>query len=310
MASNGVEEHREVEFKTVDSLTLRGKVYAAAERGPAVIITPGLNFPALNLYLDVAAAFQRAGVTALVYDNRCVGASDGEPRGESDPVKQIGDLHEAVSFVRRLPTVDPKRIALWGYSLSGACALSAAALDRRVKAVVAVCPAQPLDVENAARRNRYLALAIQDRESRARGNDPLTLPFVGLGDADDAVFNFRLFFGTDPGMMDPEVAVEGLEKAVPGYNNQIPVRALANIAAWSFRHLLPFIGNIPVLQVEAGDEELEYIKRQYGPVFEALVGPKERVVVPGKGHMDILSQDERFAGTVKVMSDFVLKHLG
>lgn len=34
---------RDVEFKTLDGLTLRGRLYATAGRRPAVVITPGVR---------------------------------------------------------------------------------------------------------------------------------------------------------------------------------------------------------------------------------------------------------------------------
>jgi hypothetical protein len=35
--------HEEVEFKTLDGLTLRGWLYPASKRGPGIIITPGVS---------------------------------------------------------------------------------------------------------------------------------------------------------------------------------------------------------------------------------------------------------------------------
>jgi hypothetical protein len=35
--------HEEVEFKTVDGLTLRGWLYPAAQKGPAMIVMPGVS---------------------------------------------------------------------------------------------------------------------------------------------------------------------------------------------------------------------------------------------------------------------------
>ena len=32
-----------VEFKTMDGITLRGDLYSAGQRGPAVILTPGVS---------------------------------------------------------------------------------------------------------------------------------------------------------------------------------------------------------------------------------------------------------------------------
>jgi hypothetical protein len=35
--------HEDVEFKTLDGLTLRGWLYPASKRGPGIIITPGVS---------------------------------------------------------------------------------------------------------------------------------------------------------------------------------------------------------------------------------------------------------------------------
>jgi hypothetical protein len=35
--------HEEVEFKTLDKLTLKGWLYPASERGPGIVLTPGVS---------------------------------------------------------------------------------------------------------------------------------------------------------------------------------------------------------------------------------------------------------------------------
>jgi hypothetical protein len=40
---------------------------------------------------DVAAWFQQQGVTSLLYDNRAIGVSDGEPRNDVNPSKLVED---------------------------------------------------------------------------------------------------------------------------------------------------------------------------------------------------------------------------
>lgn len=39
---------KDVEFQTLDGLTLRGWLFEAAERGPAIIMTPGVSEPVLT----------------------------------------------------------------------------------------------------------------------------------------------------------------------------------------------------------------------------------------------------------------------
>ena len=40
--------HQDVEFKTLDGLTIRGWLYPAKSRGPAIIITPGVSWENLS----------------------------------------------------------------------------------------------------------------------------------------------------------------------------------------------------------------------------------------------------------------------
>jgi hypothetical protein len=77
----------------------------------------------------------RIPITALVYDNRCTGASDGYPRFELLPSLQMSDLQDAITYAQSLEEVDPEKIALWGTSYSGGNVLEVAAFDHRVKAV-------------------------------------------------------------------------------------------------------------------------------------------------------------------------------
>ena len=265
-----------------------------------------LNFPKNQLYASVAESFQRAGYTTLVYDPRGVGTSDGQPRGDISPVKQTEDYHDAVTFMKSQRTVDGKKIALWGYSLSAAEALAAAALDRRVKLVMAICPAVPFDMEHAAKRSRFLSQAMRDRESRARGNPPLCLPFIGDSD-DGPLFNYRRFRG----MADAEYdAVQDGLAAIPHFRNEITIQTFYNMIAWSFHHQLPLVSPTPVLQINAGEEELPYLKKEYDIIFDKLQSPKQLHVEPDSGHMDILIGDEKFAALMKVQIAFVEKYFG
>lgn len=84
--------------------------------------------------------FARAGIAVLAFDYRYWGDSSGSPRQTLDPFKQVEDFLAAVSFARTLPNVDPSRVAVWGTAFSGGHALSAAAKDSGIAAVVAQGP--------------------------------------------------------------------------------------------------------------------------------------------------------------------------
>src|SRR5206468_1664759 len=66
-----------------------------------------------------AERFAAAGFGVLAFDFRNFGESEGAPRQVARIADQLADWQAAVAFAGRLPGVDPDRIALWGFSLSG-----------------------------------------------------------------------------------------------------------------------------------------------------------------------------------------------
>ncbi|KAK2766852.1 hypothetical protein FQN54_006166 [Arachnomyces sp. PD_36] len=99
--------HEDVEFKTIDELTLRDSLYPSAPRGAGVIMTSEIK----TLLREVAESFQRNGVTALIYDSRSIGLGDGLPRNEIDFMKQVEDYFDALIWLAKHPLVDPSRVA-------------------------------------------------------------------------------------------------------------------------------------------------------------------------------------------------------
>lgn len=242
---------------------------------------------------DVAQAFQQAGVTALIYDGRCTGESDGLPRQEIDPRKLMEDYSDALTFMRRQTCVDPARIALWGFSFTGMIALNAAALDKRAKSVIAVCPLT--DFSYGGRKAKVLTKAIKDRESQLQGNEPFTLPVLteqgqnpagfGVGTAEE---DFKLILSA--------------EKTAPNYKNFTTLQTYYHIAAWQ-----PF-GNLPMiscatLMLTPENDRISLAENQ-GEIFGTISGRKKQHIEPGKGHMDILSGDS-FARLMAMQCEFL-----
>ena len=84
--------------------------------------------------------FSRAGYVVLAIDYRSFGESEGEPRGQLFPLNQVEDFRNGVSFLQRAEGVSRDRIGIWGTSNSGGTVIYAAAVDPRIKAVVAQVP--------------------------------------------------------------------------------------------------------------------------------------------------------------------------
>ncbi|GKT45910.1 polyketide transferase af380 [Colletotrichum spaethianum] len=133
---------RDVEFKTYDGIKLRGTLFPAGENTPCIIMNSGASvlFLSINFLPDFAVRFQAAGITALIYDNRCLGDSEGSPRDEVDPLLQTRDYFDAFCYATTLPEVDANKIVYWGSSMSGGTALVAAALNKNIAAVVVQVP--------------------------------------------------------------------------------------------------------------------------------------------------------------------------
>lgn len=137
-----------VTFQTVDKVALRGLFYtpsnSAAAKLPCVVLSHGFSAVKEQGLTAVAEYFTtHHPLACLVYDNRGFGESDareGAPRLEVDAAAQMSDISDAITYCQTRPEVDPERIGIWGSSFSGANVLWVAAVDRRVKAVVAQAP--------------------------------------------------------------------------------------------------------------------------------------------------------------------------
>ena len=133
---------RDIEFNA-DGVTLRGWFYTPDQgKGPFPCVVMAHGFSGTKeMTLDrFAEVFAAAGLAVLVYDNRNLGSSGGEPRSEIDPTWQRRDYRTAISYAQLQPEVDPARIGIWGTSYTGGTVCAVAAIDRRVKAVVSQVP--------------------------------------------------------------------------------------------------------------------------------------------------------------------------
>jgi dienelactone hydrolase len=118
----------DVEFDSQGTI-LRGWRYRpdGAGRHPAIVMAHGMT-AVKEMFLDeYATRFCRAGFAVLVYDHPSFGASDGTPRQNPDPHRQIQGYRDAIGWMRSDPTVDSLRIGVWGSSFSGGEVIALAA---------------------------------------------------------------------------------------------------------------------------------------------------------------------------------------
>jgi dienelactone hydrolase len=167
----------------------------AGTKSACVVLANGFSGTRDWILPDFARRFAAIGCSAFAFDYRCLGDSEGTPRQVIDLEGQRSDLRAALAFVRREPRVDPARIVLWGTSLGGSHALTIAAEDPSLAALILNMPA--LDVvaganleakrkrqgvsraRTAAITIKLLLTALRDKVASARGKGPIYLEVYG-----------------------------------------------------------------------------------------------------------------------------------
>ena len=134
----------EVRFRSEDGLECIGTLYRPdgdqTSPLPCVVMGNGVSMTRRDGVPRFAERFAGSGFAALAFDFRHLGDSAGEPRHLIDYKRQCADFRAAVSFARSSHGLDPRRIALWGFSLGGGVALACAIDDADLAAAVLLCP--------------------------------------------------------------------------------------------------------------------------------------------------------------------------
>ncbi|OCK75397.1 peptidase S15 [Lepidopterella palustris CBS 459.81] len=281
-----------IEFKTLSGVTLRGWLYPAEKRGPGIILSAGFNMPKDVVVPDIAEWYQQRGFTALIFDTYGIGASDGEPRHDSDMQRRVDDFIDSVTWLSQNPLVDPEKIAVWGLCFDGNIMLATAASDRRIAAVVAVAPM--IDVTgDPERREAILELGLADRAGQLAGEEPVYLPLVD----EDGVTPLGQFLGNFFTTMDNmKMPIE----------NRVTAHTYMRCLNWNILHLLPKISPTPVIMVTPELDQVFPAERQK-EAFDMLGEPKEHCVIVKKNHFDWMFGD--MDNVFNKQLNFLKKHM-
>jgi pimeloyl-ACP methyl ester carboxylesterase len=133
-----------------------------------------------------ATRFNAHGFSVLAFDYRRLGESQGTPRQTIRVRDQLADWKAAIATARALPEVEPDRIALWGFSLSGGHVFKVAARHDVAAAIAQTPTADGLAATPNALRHETLSvifrmpiLAVLDTLRGAFRRPPLTVPLAG-----------------------------------------------------------------------------------------------------------------------------------
>lgn len=298
-------DRKNVEF-SAEGVLLRGWFYqpsgsgsesGSGEKRPTIIMAHGFSAQKehhLDQYAQLFAG--RGKFNVLLYDHRHWGESDGLPRFEIDPEEQVRDFRHAITFAETLPEVDKGRIGLWGTSFSGGHVLVVAAIDRRVKAVVAQVPFVD-GFENFRRRTRPEVIPFveekfhQDRRRRAAGEDPEMLAVVAESFKEKAVI--------------PGPRAYRFFTSVAGYPNKVTLRSLEMSRDYVPLNFVSRISPTPLLVVASLGDVITPTDLQLA-AFEGALAPKELITLKGD-HFS--AYQEEFDMAAHGALEFFLKHL-
>ncbi|MNU56158.1 Alpha/beta hydrolase family protein [compost metagenome] len=281
-------DHQKVTFKNRYGLTLAGDLYLPKDRTDrplAALVVSGpfgaVKEQSSGLYAQTMA---ERGFAALAFDPSFTGESGGEPRNVASPDINTEDFSAAVDFLGLHPVVDRERIGLIGICGWGGMALNAAAVDKRVKAVVAVTMYDMTRVMSRGyndsvtpeQRTQTLEQLSRKRWEDAEAGTPAYQP------------PYNVLRGGEPQFMadyaDYYMTPRGYHSRAVNSGN-----AWTQTNALSFMNmpLLTYIQEIaprPILLIHGEKAHSRYFSET---AYAAAAEPKALMIIPGANHVDL-----------------------
>ena len=113
-------------------------LWSTEKKYPAIVLNNGYTGNKEE-YDATVRALTGCGFITLQFDSRGTGQSEGVKGRMMCGTEWIEDIDCAVTYISHVESVDMNRIAVVGCSMGGALAVVAAAKDKRIKCVVAMC---------------------------------------------------------------------------------------------------------------------------------------------------------------------------
>ncbi|MGU3293183.1 alpha/beta hydrolase [Williamsia sp. M5A3_1d] len=265
---------------------------------PVVVMGHGIGATREMGLAPYAERFVASGLAVLVFTHRHLGDSGGEPRQVMSMSEQLADWDAALDFVKELPEVDQRRVAVWGSSVGGGHAIAVAAKHKELTAAVAQVPytdgvastrAHGLGVRETAVLGGVMA---RDFLAAARGKQPVTIPLAAQPH--------------ELGLMTAHDALPGMLKLADGYewDNRVAARSLIGMMLYRPGRLAkdvaaPILFCISTIDSVAPSGPTERYVRK---------APRADVRHYDAGHFDMYVGDA-FVKLVTDQTDFLLSHL-
>jgi len=281
-----------------DGTTLRGWLYTpdmGAAPFPIVVMAHGFS-AVKEMGLDqYAEVFARAGLAALIYDNRNLGASEGNPRFEIDPTAQMRDYRHAITYAQTRPEIRPDRIGVWGTSYTGGLVLMVAALDRRVKCVVSQVPfiggyETMIEVMPLEERKQFHNTGCRRKRSSLAAGNPPSLVAVCTNDTSKPI--------DAPGRRTYSYFQSFMQQDSLNWKNKVTLRSLDLRLEYE---AMPFVARVsptPLLMIIADNDTITPTDIALR-AFEQALEPKKIVLLQGDHYIPYLEAFDRSSGAAR-----------
>jgi hypothetical protein len=229
-----------------------------------------------------------AGYTALTFDPRSLGESEGEPRFHYDPNLVIDDFSNAVSYLLTRDDVDGDRVAIAGVCMGGGYAVSTAARDRRVKAVASVAGGydiggtfqKMLGVDGFAAYYREVNDLVQRQYETG---EVQYIPTIARGLSEDvpvaAMPNDEAYSYYD----------RTSQAEAPTWSRTMTAASLQPYFIYNSVAHAPLVAPTPLMIIHGTTDE-QLLPEYAQAVYDAAVGTKELVWIETHNHIEVYDQ--------------------
>jgi len=283
-------EHQKVTFKNRYGITLVADLYLPKNRDNQRLAAIAVSGPfgavkeqSSGLYAQTMA---ERGYVTLAFDPSYTGESGGEPRNLASPEINTEDFSAAVDYLGLLPYVDRQRIGVIGVCGFGGMALNAAAVDKRIKAVVT---ASMYDMSRVMAKGYYDSMTKEQRaqaleamsqqrwvdaENGAPAAGPRNLPETLPAEADPVLTMYFDYYRTPRGFHERSLNSNGAWNAT-------------NPLSFMNMPLLTYINEIaprPILLIAGEKAHSRYFSED---AYKAAAEPKELMIIKNGIHTDL-----------------------
>lgn len=281
---------------------LAGMLYTPAdlapdEQRPAVVLCVGYTYVKEMVMPELAKVLNRAGYSALLFDYRGFGESEG-PRWRLMPHEQVNDIRAAVTFVADQPHVDPERLAVVGISLGGSNAITAGAIDQRIRAVAAIEPMGRGERWLRSLRPHWQWLDFQSRLTADRSQRVRTGQSERVDPSDIVV--------PDPASRD---FLDTVAQEFPQMKCDLPLETAEALLEYEPEAVVGQLAPRPVLFIHGDNDRLVPLEESRS-LFAQAGEPRRLEVLPGVSHFNwVMPNQPEFGHIANLVVEFLQEHL-